>query len=766
MTGRQRTYWFLVAVVVAALLVTAGLSYLVTEPQHVLPEIGGDGCKNSFTYLYHSMYGSGYWFAGMNYPYGEHIVFTDGVPVLSVLFASLGNVSAGTALTTLWWAIGLSYVLSILYLFKTLLRLNVPALWALVGACLIAMLTPQWIRLRGHYALSFVCIVPMLLHWTLAWYQDRNLKYWGYVALAGSVFSFIHPYYAGVVLVWVGAFASGYVLFERGKVGDKLKAILPALSVAAAVPVLVMLVMKVTDPIKDRPATPYASAEGFSTPSRIISSAFSPFWKVVGDKGWLKNVADGGEGFGYIGLVAMVVLVIALPVFYMRRRKDDQHMASPLALIAMFMAFGILLFSMGVPMRWHIPGLMKVLFIFKQIRTIGRFAWLFYYIVGVFAVATLYEWYSALVNSGKRGMAVGLLSVAFVVWSVEVYGYMQAMRKVADQGRYNYEVIFSTREQNWKEFLAEHGKKPDDFQALLLLKYYNVGTEKLWIGDPGWLMTLGAKASLQLKLPIVDAMMSRSSIGRAKDLAKTVAGPYADKPLLHLVHSGKPFLLLNYDMNALSPDEAYLLRASEYLGEYSQCKVYACYPQRIAANDKAAVDSVLRVADLLTPGGDTCLGECSTWYVQHFNEKASAPSGAFGGIPCIGGYDSIVATIPIAAGQDSAIYEFSCWFKLEYKDYRSPDVVLQMKGADGSVLSEITVKTNQSVDSHGDWYRASAYFYMPDACRSVLCRVINDPAPAYVAMDELLLRPVGATIISKVDGDVMANGHLIITGVK
>ncbi|MBX2907092.1 MAG: hypothetical protein KF744_13690 [Taibaiella sp.] len=766
MTGRQRIYWFFIAVAVAALLVTLGLSYLVTEPEHVLPEIGGDGCKNSFTYLYHSMYGSGYWFEGMNYPYGEHIVFTDGVPVLSVLFASLGNVSADTALTTLWWAIGLSYVLSILYLYKALLRLAVPPVWAIAGACLIGMLTPQWIRLRGHYALSFVSFVPMLLYWTLAWYQERKLKYWVYVAILGFLFSFIHPYYAGVVLVWAGAFAGGYVLFERGKVAEKVKAMLPVLSAATAVPVLVMLVMKVTDPIKDRPATPYASAEGFSTPSRIISSAFSPFWKVVSDKGWLHNVADGGEGFGYIGLVVIAVLVIALPVFYLRRRREPQHRASFLTLIAMFMAFGILLFSMGVPMRWHIPGLMKVLFVFKQIRTIGRFAWLFYYIVGVYSVVTIYEWFKALVSTGKRGIAVGLLSLALAVWSVEVYGYIQAMRKVADQGRYNYEVIFSTREQNWKQFLAEHGKRPEDFQALLLLKYYNVGTEKLWIGDPGWLMTLGAKASLQLKLPIVDAMMSRSSIQRAKDLAKTVAGPYAEKPLLQLIRSDKPLLLLNYDINALSPDEAYLLKASDYLGEYSQCKVYACYPQRIAANDRANVDSVMKVAELLAPGADTCLGDCGTWYAQHFNESPSMPSGELSGIPCISSYDSILATIPMAALQDSTIYEFSCWFKLEYKDHRSPDVVLQMNGANGKPISEITVKTNQSVDSRGDWYRASAYFYMPAACRQVQCRVINELAPAYIAMDEVLLRPAGATIISKVDRGIMANGHLLIQGRK
>src|SRR4051812_26014633 len=91
--------WLLITVLFAAGLTIFTLSYLVTRPGHVVTALGGDGAKNIFTYLYHSMYGKGYWFEGMNYPYGEHITYTDGQPLLSVLFASMHNVTAETALT-------------------------------------------------------------------------------------------------------------------------------------------------------------------------------------------------------------------------------------------------------------------------------------------------------------------------------------------------------------------------------------------------------------------------------------------------------------------------------------------------------------------------------------------------------------------------------------------------------------------------------------------------------------------------------------------
>jgi len=622
-------------------------------------------------------------------------------------------------------------------------------------------MTPQWIRLRGHYGLSFVCIVPMLLYWTLAWYQERKNKYWVFVFLMGIVLSFLHPYYAGVILVWVFAFAAGFLLVEKGKLKEKVRCVIPGAIAAVAVPAVVMVVMKLTDPVTDRLLTPYSSDEGFSTFNRLLSAVFSPFWEFVGKREWVHNVADGGEGFGYIGLVPIVVLAASV-VFYFVRGKAAQR--SSLTWVALFMAFGIAAFSMGVPMRWHIPGMMKVLFVFKQFRTIGRFAWMSYYIIGAFSVVTIYHWYQLLVGGGKRKLAVGLLSLGLLVWSVEVYGYMRAMRKVADVGRYNHSVMFSTREKSWQQFLTEHGKKADDFQALLLLKYFNVGTDKLWIGEPGWLITLGTRAAIQLHLPIVDAMMARSSISRAQDLAKTAAGPYAEKPLLEMLNSDKPFLVLNYDIDALSPDEAYLLQASDYIGDYSQCKVYACYPQRIRASDKAARDSVMAIAELLAPGTDTCLGDCSSWYVQHFDTGLYKRYHGFIGEPNTMAPDRAVASIAVMPAKDSAIYEFSCWFRLEHEDYRSPDVVLQMQGADGKILSEITVKTHNAVDSRRDWYRSSAYFYMPGACRKVECKIINDPAPAYKSIDEMLLRPAGATIISKAgDGaGVFVNGHVII----
>src|SRR5690554_4200294 len=57
-------------------------SPFVFSPNEFLFSSGGDGLKNYFTYLYQVKYGSGIHFEGMNYPHGEHVVFTDNMPGL------------------------------------------------------------------------------------------------------------------------------------------------------------------------------------------------------------------------------------------------------------------------------------------------------------------------------------------------------------------------------------------------------------------------------------------------------------------------------------------------------------------------------------------------------------------------------------------------------------------------------------------------------------------------------------------------------------
>lgn len=762
MTRAQRNLWLMAVILIAVALTIIGLADIVTQPWHVLPDMGGDGAKNNLTYLYHSAYGKGYWFDGMNYPYGEHIVFTDGIPLLSVLFAAMGNVSFDVALTVLWWLLGLSYVLSVVYVYKLLLRFTNAYWFALVGALLISFLTPQFLCIRGHYALAFTCIIPMLFYWTYMHHQIKHWRYSVYILLLGVVSAFLHPYYAGMVLVWAVFYVLGSVIFNKGPLQKRIQHTGMILPAALLVAMVVMITLRLTDPITDRPVMPYDPLESYTNLPQVLSSNYSPFWKYGVTSGILPGAADGGEGFSYPGMVVILVMLVCAGLFVYRKFvKNVSETGNNKYGIWIFIGFAALIFSMGIPFIWNLQWLKNYLPVFRQFRALGRFAWIFYYVVSVAGAAIMYGWFAQMVAAGKKRIAYGLMGVALAVWSIEVKGYIESSRAVAVKSVYFHEVIMQTKEQTWPQFLQEHKMTGDHFQAILLLKYFHIGTEKLWIGDPGWVMTMGSRAALQLQLPIINVMMSRSSWGQAQKQVKLLGGPYAHKPMLEELKDNRPFLLMQLPSEVLSEEENYLLAASEYIGEFGTCKVYACYPDRIRENDLLHREEVSEVLPYMV-AADTCIGENTSYTALHFDNLTLADTFmGTGAMPCIRGNDSVVAILPVQVS-DSVKYEFSCWFLLQRENYYSPEVRLEVLDEKGIVLTTALVRTNRSTDSYDMWFRASEYFYIPAGARQVRCVLLNAPAPAYKAMDEMLLRPADAVVISKdTHGCIMVNGHVL-----
>ena len=764
MNKLHRNSWVLIAALFATAVTIYMLSYIVVKPWQILPDIGGDGAKNNFTYLYHSLYGHGYWFDGMNYPYGEHIVFTDGQPLLSVLFTQFKNVTTGHALTVLWWLVGLSYIFAVIFVYRILAWFKLSPIPAILFASVIIICSPQVLSLQGHYALGYPCVMPMLFYWTILYHQQSHWRYCAYIFLLGVVMAFLHPYYMAMILLWVLGYGLGYFIFTKQNIKEKIKHITPILVSTIAIFVFVTVVMKLTDPITDRPATPFADHEMYTTLHEMFTSYYSPVWRRAIDMGLVKRVSIGGEGFTYMGFAADAILFAAFFIFLLAKfRKKQAAVPAPAVFspIWLFVALLALVLSMGIPFIWHMEWLMDYLSVFKQFRALGRFSWIFYYVITIYAAVTVYTWHTILLGRQKKGYAYAILIGALCIWVYEARGYIRYVRELSLKANYNYDMMFARNHADWQGFLKDKHYAASDFQAIILLPFFHVGTEKIWIGDPGWLITLGTRASLQLHLPIVDVMMSRSSWSVAQGQVKIAGGPFTDKPILRDIKSNKPFLLFTYYKDPLAPNQDYLLQASDYIGDFSDGKVYACYPDRIAANDKKYADSVNRILPYMT-GIDTIINNTGNCYIDHFdNGLATVHLFGKGASAYFKGDETTIATIPMHEMKDSALYEFSCWALLRKEDYKSPEYFLQCLNSDGKILRQVKVETNASVDSHDMWFRASIYFNVPPGCSSIKCILHDIHHNSYIAVDELLLHPAGTWVISKdAGGLIMVNGHL------
>lgn len=772
MNKRRENIWLLIAVLFAFCIALVTLTSVVTNPSVVLLELGGDGIKNYYTYLYHSLYGNGFWFDGMNYPVGEHIVYADGQSFLSVPLGFLRRfITVDIALITgiMNWAMTAGFILAIVYNYKLLVYFKVPRVMAMAFAALIVLISPQLLRIFGHYGLSYLCIIPMIFYWSVKYHGTNHLRYPLYIFLTGSIMAFAHPYFAGMVLVWVAFYACGYLLLVRQPFKTKLRHLLPMIISVVCVLVVVKSVMTLTDPITDRPAYPYGTLSACTTGLDIFTSSYSTFWNRL-KREHIVTPAEAGEGLVYIGLVPLLVIFISVIIVLVKKSKRNTGTTSVFELsgfspIWLFIAFASLLLGMGVPFVWHVEWLLDYLSVLRQFRSLGRFSLMFYYIITIFSIVLLFHWYVLLLEKNKKAVAYMLVFSCIVVWAYESKGFVKHSREKVSWGIYNFRAFHAWDEpKDWKDFLNEHNYKANDFQACMLLPYLHVGTEKIWIhGENSWLFSMAAKACIQLKIPIVNVLMSRSSWSQAFSQVKTVAGPFADKPWLKSFRQDMPLLLLFAQDKHPDPDTKYLMDASQYLGNYSQCNVYAFYPARIIKNDRKYGDSAMAVSAQMT-STDTCIGCSGDYYINHF-ETGNAPENLFGkgAEKAIDTKEKIILNIPFKPAGDTVQYEFSVWTLVNGTDYSSPDFLLEFYDSSGIGLGYQKLTAKESVDNKGMWLRASVYFKVPSNCRKITCKLYNDPMPAYFALDEMQIRPAHAITVSKIgEGNVLVNNHLYI----
>lgn len=757
----------MITVVFAVCMATLLLPGILTTPWLLVPGNGGDAGKNIFAYLYHVLYGKGAWFTGMNYPYGEHIIFTDAQPLLSVGLGYVGHVSIHQALTVMWWSILLSFVLAIVFVYKTLVHFGVKHFMAMLFSGLIILMSPQLFRSLGHFGLSQVCVIPMLFYWTIKYNTEPHYKYAVYIFVLGVISTFLHPYFSAVALVWVALYSLGYFLFTKAAVLPRVKHVVPLFAGVVSVFAITGIVMKMTDPVNDRPVTPYGLTAYCTRGEHIFTSHRSPFWRYLEEHTATVKDTSGSEGFTYLGVVAIIAFLFSLVVYIINLKKKPVAPAGNSVhdfRIWLLAAFAALLFAMGVPFVWHMEWIITYLSFLRQFRTLGRFSWIFYYIITIYSVVVVYRYHARYLLQDRRVAAWVLIAGALATWAFEASGYVRFQREALANAKTNYAHMLGGEGHDWRQFLAANHRRADEFQATLLLRFFHVGSDKLWLGRDVSQIELEAnlEVGIQLHMPMVDAMMARSSWSITQKQVKIAGGPFVAKPMLRELPGNKPFLLLNADFDELDPDQKYLLSASDYIGKLNQWRVYACYPDRILANDKKNTDSMAAIAATLRPG-DTCIGSTAKWFVKHYDqEKAGERFFGTGAMPQIMVHDTVITEFPVDNRPVEQPYEFSCWFLLGDQNYRSPYFKLYFLDNAGNEMSNQDVLTKESTDNRGLWFRAALYFSIPPNCSTIRCKLCNDPDNAYRIMDELLLRPVDALIISKsVDGKVLVNNHLL-----
>lgn len=711
----------------------------------------GDGYKNYYTFAYYLKFDSGTHFSGMNYPYGEHVMFTDNQPAFVWLFkpiAVLFPAFTNYAHAILAWLIFFSVIAAAYFIFLTLVLFDLSIVLAVVFSVCIALLSPQLHRMYTHYSLSYTCFVPGVIYLASALLKRKgSVKYAAWLCLFVTFFAFVHVYYAAMAGMFLLLLTLCYALVQPQKNGEK-KAVVLQLVIAAILPIVVLkLFLLVTDSVTDRPDNPWGFVASAATWCDIFLHQYSFIWDI-----FRKIFPDTPtefrfEGTGYIGflpLISCLVALFVLPAWLIAKSK--WHWMSHPLFVMLPAAVGVLLFSMAFPFATF-PATEKYYqllpSVVKQFRAAGRFNWIFYYTVSIFAALLFYKVYKYISRKSLFTARIFLMLV-LSVWFCDAHMISMRLPDVLKK-----EGIICNEEKDaiqLKTKLAERGYQSDSFQAIFPIGFFLNGSEKIYVETGN---TYGSmKTSLFTGLPIVSGQMSRTSESVAFNIARLMADDILTKPVLDLYKNKKPLLLVcSYD--EYTRREKSILQYAAHLFDINEQSFYLLPLSYF----KSTADSIRNQVE-----------QNLSKYVEHENYKSSAnrsstvfkdfdgepkPFAVFGnGAVQIekGDLNLYFDTLPNASIGN---YEISAWVYSDNRRSAFPTLYASQVDTNGVDIERYEFNAKLGLNTYGKWVRCSIPFKLLHPKNKIYAASGGE----YVSYDELMIRPVEEEIVSHWEND-------------
>jgi hypothetical protein len=473
----------------------------------MLTSTEGDGMKNYYTFIYHTVKDhSLIEFSGLNYPYGEHCVYTDCQPLLTFLFKLL-PFTHGYLVGILHFLMLFSFIITpnILYNIFRLYKLNI--FTSFLSSLSITLIIPQMDRIGGHFGLSYGCVIPLAIYLMTKYVMGPNTK----IALQLFVFNcclfLLHPYLGlgTSIFAFITLFLYG---FKTREIRTLLKQLLPSMYFGIGPIVFFMLFMKLTDTHTGRPPEPSGMELGVANIQSVFVPTFGPF------QGFLqKYLSDGPrewEGLSYIGIFPLFMLVLCVLALSFCIKKIEFNRITIVLLLA---ATLLLLFSFGI----HNKILEKnniTIAALKQFRTLGRFAWFFYFMAPIFSTILLHRIIRYSLN-GKT-QKILLIFMPFLFFSFNLTeGHYFIKERSANYLKSPNVFLEKHLSENEKELIKELSKI--NYSAVLPIPYYCTGSE-IYDRDGKESAYLSMLLSYHCTKPIFGGLLARTSIEETKNV--------------------------------------------------------------------------------------------------------------------------------------------------------------------------------------------------------------------------------------------------------
>ncbi len=593
---------------------------LLKDPNHVYFASGGDGLKSYAASVYHLSNDSSLFRSTIqNYPYGEMAFFADCHPMITNPVKMLSK----TGIDFRPYLVGiinlfmlLSIVFAAIFIYLIFTELKVSWWFAAIASVGISMLSPQIGRLGGHFSLSHVMWLPMLI-WLLMKF-DRHKSYW-----LSAIIGFVTFFAAGMHMYFFALFGFLFLFYWSYSLYSKQMNIwnyqwVIHLFIQLILPlILVQLIVGANNTITDRTTHPWGFFAYRAHPATIFLPLHKPYATVLKQIGMKYDYE--WEAFAFIGLVAFIGFIAGVYQMIIRIRKKQQWWkVSGNSLITTFFWASVasLLLSFSIPFNMGLTFLLDYLGPIQQLRALSRFSWLFFYLINILVFYGIFS----LMKRGIRMKILGILALIFLIYD----GYLNVNQYAP---RLNNRISELDDTANLMPENAWIGKvHPENYQAVLPLPYFHVGSENVWLESKCDMMRQSLIVSLKSGLPSMGVALSRTSISQTYKSLELACIPVSPYRIEKDLPNQKPLLLMVDNCNKLNPSEKNLVNQASLVWQGPNFSMYSFPVSRLdslAANGRKLFENEMQ---------DLYNGEVDSTQTLYFNGFENTPfQGAFAG---------------------------------------------------------------------------------------------------------------------------------------
>ena len=721
-----------------------------------------DAWKNYFTPAWYIKYDSGISFTGMNYPYGEHVLFTDNQPLISWVLQWIHTHITPIADQTVGifnMLIFLNIFLCMFLLYRIARHFSLPHLYAIPLSIILALLSPQIHRFAGHYALAYTAFIPLV--WWLLIQTNSAKRNW--LAFSGLVLviclsGFIHAYYLlmGVLFAFCYYGIRAWMYHKQHPVHkDLIRA-----AIVLIIPIVVIQsFLWLTDPIADRPDNPSGILYYRAHWDSVFLPVQGPLWDAW--QRFFLYERPTVEGFSYVGLTALWVFALSLIriIKYAWQQKFDRiwrpSLPEDLA-PTVWAGVLLLLFSMAIPFIWGLEFLLDIFPPIKQFRSLGRFAWVFFYVFTMYSAVYLYLIYKRLKQRRMKAFGIGILMAAMVMWGWEAAIHLKLHTEVIKKNRDHN--VFIHNHPPYEQWLSENNYSPDDFQAILPIPVFNTGSEKF---VPRWI-TPGVTEQVYMLayktgLPLACGSMSRTSIAQSSKLVQLLGSDYLEKEILDdYPDLERPLLIIKEEGVPISVNEQEILKKSALIkreGRYSLHELQLSSLKSEKDNIKSRFSSIKD--SVLVKKGDFYLSKDKWFHWDGFDQKAQSEFGE----NTISGNKEDLLILYEDVIPDTSWMHISVWMKID--PHVSGFPVFNFKEFDktDTQIFHAEEGTMFGMNVYKDWLLVEYRYKMREAGNKAVIYMQH----RYPEMESLLIRPENLDVYKPLTGmhQLMFNNYYL-----